>query len=112
MIEKFLSFTRLKQMTYLFVLELIFLCVVALIGNANATFGTLLISFIYFPIEILPASVIPKFLNPCLGLGCIFPNMKLISYVYLFIIGTGTLYVVANSARLLLEKLVKSAKID
>lgn len=87
MIKAFFDFTRLKQVVYVFVLELLVMSAVALVANSNAVFGKNLVQLIYDPIYLLFPAKVSFFLKPCLGLGCIFPGMTTWGFAYLFVLG-------------------------
>lgn len=87
MLSSFLNFTRLKQVVYVLMVELLIMAATALVANSNPTFGKKLIEWIYDPIYFLFPEKFSFFLKSCLGLGCIFPNMTAWGILYLVLIG-------------------------
>lgn len=107
MVKKFLSFTGLKQMVYIFVLELLIMSLVALFANSSSVFGKDLVQFIYDPIYLFFPEKTSLFLNPCLGLGCIFPSMTNLGFIYLFVIGAFFPFFLAYLIHLLIGFIAK-----
>lgn len=111
MVEKFLNFTRFKQIIYVTIFELMILGAVNLFALRDGLLSIKVVSLLYRPIFSLPSHLNSFLLVPCDGAGCAFPDLTLLGTIYAIILSVSMVIIVAFGICLLVEMLARRAKI-